>query len=97
MSIQPTEKPIIPLETPGSALGFDPAVLAFGEDGKIVSQQQQQLSVSGGGSLETQQRRLEELQREVIERERRLREKERELLERNGQGPGDRETTEGGM
>ena len=80
MSFQPTEKPTIPLETPGSTLNFDPAVLAFGEDGKLVSQQQ------SSGNLEAQQRRLEELQREVIERERRLREKERELevVEREG-------------
>ncbi|KAI5854422.1 hypothetical protein BZA05DRAFT_394177 [Tricharina praecox] len=70
-----SEKPTIPLTTPGSTLGFDPAVLAFGADGKIVSQQQQ---MGGGGSLEAQQRRLEELQREVVERERRLRVREKE-------------------
>jgi septal ring factor EnvC (AmiA/AmiB activator) len=57
-------------EEPGSLLKFDPSVLAFGEDGKIVGIDKEREKEKE--SLEEQQRRLEELRRKIRDDEERL-------------------------
>jgi septal ring factor EnvC (AmiA/AmiB activator) len=52
---------------PDKRLGFDPTVLAFSSDGKLLSS-----TATGADTLEAQQAKLEALQREIGAREERL-------------------------
>jgi hypothetical protein len=53
---------------PDKRLGFDPTVLAFSSDGKLLSS----TTATGADTLEAQQAKLEALQREIGAREERL-------------------------